>query len=211
MYKKYFKRILDIAVSLVALPFILFIILIFAPIIHFTDGGTVFYNGTRLGVNGKPFEMYKLRSMRMNAPDIRNADGTTFNSENDERVTKVGRFIRKTSIDELPQFLNVLKGDMSIVGPRPNTRLEGFTEQEKIYLSVRPGITGYSQAYFRNSSTAIDTANRDAYYAQNVTLLFDIKILFKTVASVLCRENVYRNSDDTVPAAEQSNEETLVK
>ncbi len=211
MYKRFFKRFFDIVISLVALPFVLLLILILGPIIHFTDGGTVFYNANRIGVNGKLFKMYKFRSMRMNAPDLRNADGTTYNSENDERVTKIGKIIRKTSIDEIPQFLNVLKGDMSLIGPRPNTRTGEFPEQESIFLTVRPGITGYSQAYYRNSSEAIDTANGDVYYAENVSLMLDIKILFKTVAVVLKRENVYRNSDAEEAPAQQPNSETAVK
>ncbi len=209
MYKHFFKRVFDIVISLVALPFVLLLILVLAPFIYFTDKGTIFYNANRIGLNGKPFKMYKFRSMRMNAPDIRNADGTTYNSENDERVTKIGKILRKTSVDEIPQLLNVLKGDMSIIGPRPNTRTGEFPEQEAIFLTVRPGITGYSQAYYRNNAEAVETANGNVYYAENVSLMLDIKILFKTVAVVLKRENVYRN-DDTAPV-EQSKEETLVK
>ncbi len=209
MYKHFFKRVFDIVISLVALPFVLLLILVLAPFIYFTDKGTVFYNANRIGRDGKPFKMYKFRSMRMNAPDIRNADGTTYNSENDERVTKIGKILRKTSIDEIPQLLNVLKGDMSIIGPRPHTRTGEFPEHEAIYLTVRPGITGYSQAYYRNNAEAVETANGDVYYAENVSLMLDIKILFKTVAVVLKRENVYRNDDST--PVEQLNEETLVK
>ena len=115
MVYKFFKRLFDIILSLIALPFVLLLIVIFAPIIYFTDKGPVFYNAPRLGKKGKVFKMYKLRSMKVNAPDIKNADGSTYNGDNDPRVTKVGRFIRKTSIDEFPQFLNVLKGERGII------------------------------------------------------------------------------------------------
>ncbi len=118
MYKHFFKRFFDILVSLIALPFVLLVIIIMAPIIYINDPGPIFYNATRRGKNGKVFKMFKLRSMYVNAPDIRNEDGSTFNSDNDPRVTKIGRIMRKTSIDELPQILNVLLGHMSYVGER---------------------------------------------------------------------------------------------
>lgn len=109
------KRFLDICISLIALPFVALVILIFAPIIYITDKGPIFYNAPRLGKKGKVFTMYKLRSMKINSPNIKNADGSTYNGENDPRVTPIGRFLRKTSIDELPQFLNVLKGERGII------------------------------------------------------------------------------------------------
>ncbi len=216
MYRKFLKRFFDILISFLALPFVLLAVLIFAPIIHFTDGGSVFYNAQRIGKNNKVFKMYKFRSMRMNAPDIRNADGTTYNSENDPRVTWIGKFMRKTSIDELPQFFNVLKGDMSLIGPRPNTRIGEFPEQETVYRTVRPGITGYSQAYYRNSASALETVNGDVYYSQNIGLSLDFKIIFKTVSIVLKRENVFRNSDDIQEnqmkeTAEEFSKETVEK
>ena len=121
MYKRFLKRALDIQVGLLALPFVTLFIIIIGPFIYFNDKGPMFYNGERLGQNGKMFKMFKFRSMKVNAPDIRRADGSTFNSEDDPRVTSVGRFLRKTSLDEIPQFLNVLIGDMSLIGPRPDT------------------------------------------------------------------------------------------
>jgi undecaprenyl phosphate N,N'-diacetylbacillosamine 1-phosphate transferase len=120
MYKKYFKRILDLILALIALPFWFIIFIIVGPIIYFQDKGPIFYNAPRLGKDGKVFKMYKFRSMKVNAPDIRNEDGSTFNSEDDPRLTKIGKFIRKTSLDETPQLLNIIKGDMSIIGPRPD-------------------------------------------------------------------------------------------
>ena len=148
MYKNLWKRVLDVVLALLALPFVAIAVAVFAPIVHFTDKGPAFYNAQRLGKDGKPFKMYKLRSMYVNAPDIRNADGSTYNGDDDPRVTPVGRFMRKTSIDELPQILNVLKGDMSWIGPRPDPLddLQIYTPRQRTKLQVRPGITGYSQA-----------------------------------------------------------------
>ncbi len=108
-------------VAVIMLPIFIVSIIFIAPIIYLNDKGDIFYKAKRRGINGTVFEMYKYRSMSMNAPDIRNADNSTFNSENDPRVTKIGRLLRATSLDELPQIINVLKGDMSIVGPRPIT------------------------------------------------------------------------------------------
>ena len=103
MYKHFFKRIYDIIIGVLALPIVLLLILILGPIIYFTDRGPIFYNGPRIGLGGKVFKMYKFRSMRVNAPDIRTEDGSTYNGEDDPRVTKIGRFMRKTSLDEIPQ------------------------------------------------------------------------------------------------------------
>ena len=119
MYVRFGKRICDIIIGLVALPFVLLIIAVLAPIIKHEDGGPVFYNAPRVGKDGVDFKMYKLRSMRVNAPDLVMEDGSTYNGADDPRMTKIGAFMRKTSFDEMPQFLNVLKGDMSVVGPAP--------------------------------------------------------------------------------------------
>lgn len=118
MYKNFFKRFIDILISLIGLPFLLIIFIFVAPAIKLTDGGPVFYNAERLGRRGKVFKMYKFRSMRVNSPNLINADGSTYNGDNDPRVTKIGRILRKTSIDETPQLLNVLFGDMSLIGER---------------------------------------------------------------------------------------------
>ena len=198
MYRSFFKRFFDIVLALLALPFVLLIIIIFAPIIHFTDKGPVFYNAERVGKDGKPFKMYKLRSMFVNAPDIRLADGSTYNGENDPRVTPIGRFMRKTSIDELPQIINVLLGTMSWVGPRPDPLdwLDRYPEDIKIFLSVRPGITGYSQAYFRNSADGYQKMEHDAFYARNCSLLLDVKIILKTALVVLRGDNTYKDTEN---------------
>lgn len=201
LYRKYIKRLLDIILSLIGLPFFLLIFLVLAPMIWLEDHGPIFYNANRLGMDGKFFKMYKFRSMRVNAPDLRNADGSTYNASDDPRVTKIGRFIRKTSLDETPQLLNVLKGDMSFVGPRARltTRYRGYeylTERAKQRLSVRPGITGYSQAYFRNSATSEEKEEQDAYYVDHMSFVFDVKILIQTFLSVVKSENIYCGEDE---------------
>lgn len=193
MYRFFFKRILDLTLAIIALPFWLIVLIVIGPLIYFQDRGPIFYNSSRLGVNGAVFKMYKLRSMKLNAPDIRNQDGSTFNSENDPRLTKIGKFIRKTSLDETPQLLNVIKGDMSIVGPRPD-----LPEHKKLYegnesrkLEVRPGVTGYNQAYFRNTIPWKERIKNDIYYIDHLTIWMDIKVLFKTVVSVLKRKDIF--------------------
>lgn len=128
MYEKFIKRILDIVFSLILFPFFLVITLIVAVMIKVEDGGKVFYYANRLGKNGNDFKMYKFRSMKMNAPDIRNSDGSTFNSNDDPRLTRIGKILRKTSVDELPQLINVFLGEMSFIGPRPD-----LSEQLKYY------------------------------------------------------------------------------
>lgn len=212
MYSKGIKRILDFIIGLIALPFIVVITLIMAPMIYFNDKGPIFYNASRLGKNGKPFKMYKFRSMMVNAPDIRNKDGSTYNGDDDPRVTKVGRFMRKTSIDELPQFLNVLLGDMSLIGPRPDPLddMEIYTEHQKKKLNVRPGITGYNQAYYRNSVEQNEKFEHDVYYAENISFFLDIKIFFKTIATILTRDNVYNDASSLNVAEKQRVEDMRV-
>ena len=195
MYKHFFKRLIDILLGLCALPFVVLVILVFGPIIYFTDKGPVFYNATRAGKDYKPFKMFKLRSMYVNSPDLKNPDGSTYNSDDDPRVTPIGRFLRKTSLDEFPQFLNVLIGDISFIGPRPKLwnaqrKMEDMDGDRKKSFMVKPGITGYAQAYFRNSITQDEKFHWDAYYAENISFLMDVKIIFKTIKSVLFRENI---------------------
>ncbi len=196
IYKHFFKRVFDIIIGLLALPFVLLLMVILGPIIHFTDKGPIFYNGYRIGLHGKVFKMCKFRSMMVNSPDIRTSDGSTYNSEDDPRVTKIGRFIRKTSLDEIPQFLNVLAGHMSIVGNRPDTprMLEVYTDEQKKWLFItKPGITGYSQAFFRNSTTNEEKIANDIYYAQHESLGMDVRIILRTIKTVLFRENINRS------------------
>ena len=195
MYKHFFKRLIDICIGLVALPFVILIIIVFGPIIFFTDGGPIFYNANRAGKDYKPFKMFKLRSMYVNSPDLKNPDGSTFNSDDDPRVTPIGRFMSKTSLDEFPQFLNILMGDISFIGPRPKLYVpekypNGLPDYMKKSFLVKPGVTGYAQAYFRNSITNEEKFKWDGYYAENVCFIMDFKILIKTFTSVIARKNI---------------------
>ena len=192
MYLHLFKRVFDIIIGLCALPFVILFIIVFGPIIWAQDKGPIFFAGKRIGRNGKLFGMLKFRSMKVNAPDIRMENGDTYNGDDDPRVTKIGRFMRKTSIDEIPQFINVLIGDMSFIGPRPDTPdfLEVYQKEYPAILTIKPGITGYNQAYFRNSIDGKEKMRNDDYYAKHLTFVMDVKIVFKTIKTVLFRENI---------------------
>ncbi|KIY20677.1 sugar transferase [Mesobacillus subterraneus] len=199
MYKNFFKRIFDFILALVALPFWFIILFIIGPIIYFQDKGSIFYNAPRLGRDGKVFKMYKFRSMKINAPDLRNDDGSTFNAEDDPRLTKIGKFIRKTSLDETPQLLNIIKGDMSIIGPRPDLpeHRDLYEGNEERKLEIRPGVTGYNQAYFRNTVPWKERIQNDIYYIDHLSWWLDIKIFFKTAISVLKREDIFVTEKNT--------------
>ena len=192
MYKKFIKRFFDIIVSLFALPFFLILLLIVAPVIYLNDRGSIFYNAPRLGKDGKVFKMYKFRSMKMNAPDIRNEDGSTFNSENDLRLIKIGKFLRKTSIDEIPQIINILKGDMSLIGPRPDlsSQIDFYDVESELKFTVRPGLTGYAQVKGRNTISWKEKNQLDRYYVENLSLILDIKIFFLTIVKIFRAEGV---------------------
>ena len=192
MYVHFFKRFFDLVIGLIALPFVLLLICLIAPFVYVEDKGPVFYKAQRIGQGGKPFSMLKIRTMKVNAPDIRLADGSTYNGCDDPRVTKVGRFLRKTSLDEVPQFLNILAGQMSLIGIRPDPLdwLDRYNERERIILTVKPGITGYNQAYFRNGADGATKLKNDVYYAENISFGLDLKIFFKTIKMVLFRENI---------------------
>lgn len=195
MYRRYIKRILDIIIALIALPFILIIGIPIAIAIKIEDGGSIFFLGPRYGKDMKKFKMFKFRSMKMNAEDIRNADGSTYNSAQDDRQTRIGKFLRKTSLDELPQFLNVLVGDMSFIGPRPSPmgNEATYTEFIKKKFQVRPGITGLNQALKRNSATMEERYKNDVYYAEHISFALDVKIVLLTIKSVLLRKNIYNS------------------
>lgn len=199
MYNRYIKRALDLLVCIIAMPFLLLALIPIAIAIKIEDRGPIFYCADRLGRNAKTFKMYKLRSMKVNAPDIRNEDGTTYNSKDDPRITKVGRFIRETSLDELPQVFNIIKGDMSLIGPRPGLpdMLNLYASEEMPKLSVRPGITGYTQAYYRNSMPGKEKRLKDAWYAQNISFKLDIKIFIRTIMTVVKKEGLYTNDGQT--------------
>jgi lipopolysaccharide/colanic/teichoic acid biosynthesis glycosyltransferase len=215
MYRCFGKRLIDICIAFICIPFFALIFIFVAPVIYFTDKGPIFYNADRLGKGGKFFKMFKFRSMRVNAPDLRNADGSTFNSSSDPRVTKIGHLLRKTSLDETPQIFNVIKGDMSIVGPRAHltTRYCGWdsqTEIQKKRLSVRPGITGYSQAYFRNSATSKEKDEQDAYYVDHISLRLDAKILIQTFLSIVRHKNLYSSEGKRATGVYSSDKNEVV-
>ena len=192
MYKYFIKRLVDFLVGLCALPFVLLAIIILGPLIWIEDKGPIFYKAKRISQGGGVFSMYKFRSMIVNAPDIRLANGDTYNGGDDPRVTKVGRFMRNTSLDEIPQFLNVLIGNMSFIGPRPDTLdfLDVYKREAPEVLTIKPGITGYNQAYFRNSIDGKEKMANDVFYAKNLSFGMDLKIIFRTIKTVLFHENI---------------------
>ena len=198
-YKSYYqlglKRLIDIIACIMAMPFVMMIFIPVAIAIKIEDGGPVFYRSKRLGIGFREFDMLKFRSMKVNAPDLRNNDGSTYNSDKDPRVTKIGHFMRVTSIDELPQVFNALKGEMSIIGPRAGDveSKDTYQKDEKDKFLIRPGITGYTQAYYRNGLGVREKRLYDAWYAHKVSFFLDVKIFFKTIKTVLMRENVYTN------------------
>lgn len=213
VYQLLIKRIIDILFCLIVLPIVLLISIPISIAIKIEDGGPVFYKSRRIGKNFKEFNMLKFRSMRVNAPDLRNTDGSTYNSKTDNRVTRIGRIIRETSLDELPQCFNVLLGQMSLIGPRAGDveSKNTYQEDEKDKMLVRPGISGYTQAYYRNHLGVREKRLYDACYAHNVSLWLDMRILAKTITTVLKRENIYTNDGIDVLNVQKDKEMTEVK
>jgi len=181
-------------ISTIALPFVVIVCIFVGIAIKLDDGGPIFHMASRIGKNGRIFKMFKFRSMIVNAPDLRMADGSTYNASDDPRVTKVGKFLRRTSIDEIPQLLNVFLGDMALIGPRPDSAfyLEHYTPEERIILTVRPGITGWNQAINRNSVGTKEKLQADIYYVNHLCFLFDCKVILLTIKTVLSHKDVYR-------------------
>ncbi|MDR2106798.1 MAG: sugar transferase [Coriobacteriales bacterium] len=208
MYRRIVKRLLDIALGIVAAPFVVLILLVVAPLIYREDKGPVFYNGPRVGRGGRTFTMHKLRSMRVNAPDLKMEDGSTYNAPDDPRQTRIGAFLRKTSLDELPQLLNVLKGDMSFIGPRPDLASEValYRPGEERKLEVRPGISGYAQVYGRNALAWHDRLALDGHYVEHLSFKLDVRIFFKTFAVVFSQEGVYVEGEREVGASRRDDE-----
>ena len=195
VYQLYIKRMIDIIICILMFPFLFIIMFPISIAIKMEDKGPVFYSSKRLGVGFAEFGMLKFRSMKVNAPDLRNEDGSTFNSKDDPRVTKIGKFLRETSLDELPQIFNVFMGQMSFIGPRAGDveSKNTYAEDEKDKLLIRPGITGYTQAYYRNNLGVREKRWYDACYAHRVNFFLDIKILLRTIRTVLFHENIYTN------------------
>lgn len=192
-YRRYGKRACDIAVGTAALPVVGAVCAACGVAIKREDGGPVFYNAPRVGLDGREFTMYKLRSMKVDSPDLVMEDGSTYNGADDPRMTRVGAFLRKTSLDEIPQFLNVLKGDMSVVGPRPDLKRETelYEGDEALKLSVKPGVTGYAAVYGRNSLPWHDRLSLDIEYVRTMSFPLDVKIFLKTFSTVFKQEGIY--------------------
>lgn len=190
-----FKRTIDIVVSLIAIVLLSPIFLIVALAIRFDSKGKVVFGHERIGKGMKKFKIYKFRSMYENSQEIFNnfTDEQkkeyyiNFKLENDPRITRIGGFLRRTSLDELPQLINILKGDMSIVGPRPivEKEIERYGVYAETVFAVLPGLTGYWQANGRSYTTYEERVEMDMYYIKNRSLWMDIKIMFKTVTSVI--------------------------
>ena len=194
------KRLIDIICSFVGILVLSPLFIIIAIIIKFTSKGPVFFSQKRVGRNGKEFDMYKFRSMVVNAEELKEKlaaqnemSGPMFKMKDDPRVTKVGKFIRKTSIDELPQLWNILKGDMSLVGPRPSLPKEVAQFDEWMYkrLEVKPGLTCYWQVSGRNNIDFEDWMKLDVKYVEERNLWIDIKLIFKTVGVLFGDKNAH--------------------
>jgi len=199
------KRLFDIGFSIFALIITLPITIPIAIIIKLTDGGNIIYGHERIGKDGKKFKVLKFRSMYMDAdkklkeilandPKAREEWEKTFKLKNDPRVTPIGKFLRKSSFDELPQFINVLKGDMSVVGPRPVVEEEltkYYKEKAELYKSVKPGVTGYWQVEGRSDTDYDERIRMDEYYIKNQSFLLDLKIILKTIKIMLTGKGAY--------------------
>lgn len=193
------KRLLDILGALVGLVITVIIGIPIAIAIKLEDRGPIFYSQIRCGVKGKTFRIWKFRSMILNADRLQHlvnnqAKGSIFKNKNDPRVTKVGRFLRRTSLDELPQFWNVLKGEMSLVGTRPPTVSEVMQYQKHHMerLKIKPGITGEWQANGRSSVTDFeDIVSMDLSYQEKWSVSYDLKLILKTVLVVVNQEGAY--------------------
>jgi exopolysaccharide biosynthesis polyprenyl glycosylphosphotransferase len=195
------KRVMDILGAIVGITLLSFIFLIVAIFIKIEDPkGPVFFSQKRVGLNGKEFKMFKFRSMVMDAEEKlkdllehNEVSGAMFKMKEDPRVTKIGKFIRKTSIDELPQLFNVLKGEMSLVGPRPPLprEVKEYTEYDKQRLLVTPGCTGLWQVSGRSNIGFKEMVQLDLEYIQKRTFLYDVKIILKTVKVLLGSNDAY--------------------
>lgn len=195
---RYIKRMMDFVLALIGLIILSPVFLIIAILIKIGSKGKVLFKHKRIGKNGKEIYIYKFRTMVENAEDLIKSFTPeqlkeykeNFKLENDPRVTKIGKILRKTSLDELPQLLNIIKGDLSIIGPRPvvEDELEKYGMNKKKFLSVTPGLTGYWAANGRSDTTYEQRMEMELYYVDNMSFKLDFKIFFKTILSVIKRE-----------------------
>lgn len=195
MYKHFFKRLFDFLISLVALLLIGWLLLIIAIWLHFSNKGAgAFFTQDRPGKDGKIFKVIKFKTMT----DEHDADGKLLPDE--KRLTKVGKFIRSTSIDELPQLINVFKGDMALIGPRPllPKYLPLYSPEQARRHEVRPGITGWAQVNGRNTITWTEKFKLDVWYVDHLTLCLDIKIIFITIKNVIARKDINNEKSATM-------------
>lgn len=197
MYRHFFKRFFDFWIALVALICLSPVLIVVTIWLHFANKGAgAFFLQERPGLHGKVFKIIKYKTMT----DERGADGELLPDA--ERLTRVGRFVRSTSIDELPQLINVLKGDMSLIGPRPLLvqYLPYYTEREQLRHTVRPGITGLAQVNGRNNLCWDERLELDAVYVEKLSIMYDVAILLKTIINVIRRKDVVVISGDTCGA-----------
>lgn len=194
MYRHFFKRILDFTITFITILFVWWFIAILAILLHFANKGAgAFFTQERPGKNGKIFKVIKFKSMT----DERDANGRLLPDA--QRLTKVGRFIRSTSLDELPQLFNVLKGDMALIGPRPLLvqYLPLYTKEQARRHEVRPGITGWAQVHGRNAISWNEKFKLDVWYVDNCSLWIDIKVIFLTVKKVLFRSDINNQNGES--------------
>lgn len=197
IWYRFWKRFFDILLSIIALIALQIVMIPTAIAIVINDGWPIFFNQDRNGLNGKVFKMYKFRSMCKNAPQMHaellasnELDGPAFKMKDDPRITKVGKFIRKTSIDELPQLINIIKGEMSIVGPRPlpTYETEQCTDYQNQRLLVKPGLTCYWQCSGRSDIQFNEWMELDLKYLREASLKTDLIIVFKTFFAVFSKD-----------------------
>ena len=190
MYKNCIKRLLDILLSLLILVLFCWLYIILAVLVRVNLGSPVLFKQARPGKDEKIFNMYKFRTMT----DKKDSEGNLLPDE--QRITKFGTFLRKTSLDELPEFFNILKGDMSFIGPRPLLvkYLPYYNERERLRHSVRPGLTGYAQAHGRNAISWEKKFEYDIYYVEHLSFATDIKVIIDTVKTVLSHDGVVLNA-----------------
>ena len=202
MYAHFFKRFFDFIISLIALLLIGWFLIIISIWLHFANKGAgAFFLQERPGKNGKIFKVIKFKTMT----DERDADGNLLPDA--ERLTKVGKFVRSTSIDELPQLFNVLKGDMALIGPRP-LRVEYlplYSKEQARRHEVRPGISGWAQCHGRNSISWTEKFKLDVWYVDHVSLLTDLKVIFITIKNVLMRKDISAEGSATMPFFDGTN------
>lgn len=208
MYKSFFKRAFGILFSLLGLIITSPIMLIVAILIKIESPGPVIFKQPRIGKDGKVFNIYKFRSMCQNAEKTGSG---VYSDKNDSRVTKVGKFIRATSIDEIPQFLNVLKGDMSFIGPRPPLTyhpwpFDQYTEHQKKMFDVRPGLTGWAQVHGRKQVEWNKRIELNIWYVEHLSFLLDLKIIFTTLLKLI-KDDENENVGATVVQTPNNTEE----